>query len=128
MDLLPTDGQGPERAGRAAAHAGLFRPGYARGCDHAAISLLDRSRRVRSHGSDPCRLRAYVVVVQAPADQAAPQGKAIRADRARLADGAPSAAAAETGLQAAGETRREREFLQAARDATRGGDETTASL
>src|SRR5262249_17032807 len=68
-----------------------------------------------------CRFRAYVVVVQAPADQAAPQGKAIRADRARLADGAPSAAAAEPGLQAARPPRRDRDFLQASRAAHRGG-------
>jgi hypothetical protein len=39
-----TCGQSRKRAGRAAAHAGLFRQGCARGRDHAATPLLDRSR------------------------------------------------------------------------------------
>src|SRR5262249_57563634 len=62
-----------------------------------------------------------VVVVKPPAAKAAPKEKAIRADRARLADGAPPAAAAEPGLQAAGPPRRDRDFLQAPRAAHRGG-------
>src|SRR5262249_12453235 len=87
----------------------------------AAFPLTARPRGFGSQGPDPCRLGESVVVVKPPAAKAAPKEKEIRADRARLADGAPSATAAEPGLQAARTPRRDRDFLQASRAAHRGG-------
>ncbi len=102
-------------------HAGISARRPAGGQNHAAVSVLHRSRRLRADGSDPRRLRAYVLVVQAPGQQAAAEGEAVRAERARLADGAPPAAAAEHHLQAARPQRGDRDQLSVAGAAHRGG-------
>src|SRR4029077_2032438 len=108
--LLP----GRERSGRAsgaATRAGLFRRDRARSGDHVAVPLLDRARRLRSHGPDPCRLRPYVVVVQASAEKAAPQREAVRADRARLAGGAHATPPPHSGVATFLAPRGNRDFL-----------------
>src|SRR4029077_7073004 len=59
--------------------------------DHAAFGLMDppppppRPRARRPQGPAPHQLRPTSVVVKPPAHDAAPEGKTVRADRARLA-------------------------------------------